>query len=186
MGAKKTYRTGFCMIGCMVLYAACWDEIEHQLKPDGGGSSDTGVDSDTTDTALEWIIPDDWKGFGTSCQSEADCTGYVATEKRCVHTVVGMINTPGGYCTSCCNEPGVNVCAPGIDCVGYLGIYLVCLAHCNSDADCRQDEGYECRPIYYIPDQFKGDYCLPAEEFVEPTEPDAGVDDALCPWPWLS
>ena len=37
-----------------------------------------------------------------------------------------------------------------------------------------------------IPDQFPGNYCLPKEEFVEPDDQDAGIDDALCPWPWLN
>jgi hypothetical protein len=154
---------------------SCWDEIDHQVVPVGND----------LDASTEWVIPPEWSGFGTACSSDNDCGNYPSSEKRCIHNCVGLINTPGGYCTGCCDKAGKNLCAPGIDCVGYDNVYLVCLAHCNSDTDCRQEEGYECRTIYYIPDDFPGNYCLPKEEFVEPDDADASIDEALCPWPWL-
>ena len=150
----------------------CWDEPATVVIP-------------TVDSGMDGSVPDDWRGFGSACDVDEDCKDYPSNEKRCIHNCVGLINTPGGYCTSCCDEAGRDVCAPGIDCVGFDDVYLVCLAHCHSDTDCRQDEGYECRPIYFIPDDFPGNYCLPREEFVEPDDQDASIEEALCPWPWL-
>ncbi|MBW2533119.1 MAG: hypothetical protein JRI55_16635, partial [Deltaproteobacteria bacterium] len=78
---------------------------------------------------------------------------------------------------------GIDVCGPGIDCVGAYGVYLICLAHCSADEDCRQEEGWECREIYYIPDQFPGNYCMPNPDIVEPDTDDPGAE-VSCPWPW--
>ena len=49
-------------------------------------------------------------------------------------------------------------------------------------AQCREDEGYECREIYYIPDQFPGNFCLPTPDLVEPDTDN--ITELDCPWPW--
>ena len=67
--------------------------------------------------------------------------------------------------------------------MGAYGVYLICLAHCSEDADYREEEGYECREIYYIPDQFPGKYCMPTPDIVEPDTDETG--DLDCPWPWI-
>ena len=157
----------------------------------GCSDDDTNTDVDTDDGGVDtgsetnnYQVPGPgWESFGTACEVDADCSGYPLDEKRCIHNCLNVINVPNGYCTACCNEAGHDICAPGVDCVGEDGVYLVCLAHCLNDDDCRQDDGYECRPIYHIPDRFPGKYCLPVPELVEPDTDDEST--LVCPWPWL-
>ena len=156
----------------------CWDEVTNEC--DCGDDTDTSTADAGTDT--DWSLPDGWEGFGTACETDDDCQGYPGV-RRCIHDILSLINVPGGYCTSCCDAEEIDGCAVGIDCVGANNVYLVCIAHCDSDEDCRQGDGYECRPIYYISEVFPGNYCLPNEDLVEPdTDNPQEVD---CPWPWL-
>jgi hypothetical protein len=178
----------------------CWDEVKNVYDcndcPDGSASSDGDADTDADSdadadggpdgsvTSGQGDLPQGWEGFGASCETNADCEalGYPG-EARCVHDVIGLINAPGGYCTACCNAEEIGGCAQNIDCVGANNVYLICLSHCDSDADCRQDGDWECREIYYIPDQFPGKFCLPVPELVQPDTDN--LTDIDCPWPWL-
>ena len=202
-------RIGTLLIVCLA--SGCWDEPSHPLDDrigqdtvsgdgddDGGDDTatdsvtatgedtdtgSTGGDSETSTFEHQSNLPEGWSGFGAACVEHGDCVDYPG-QRRCLKNVIGLINVPGGYCSSCCNEPGEDVCGPGIDCVGADGVYLICLSRCASDADCRQDGGFcECRSIYYIPDQFPGNYCLPKPEYSEPSPEDAQTDPD-CPWPW--
>ncbi len=170
--------------------AGCWDEVSHECDcgddtDTSTASTDTDADTDTDvdlDGGQRSGLPDGWQGFGEACETDDDCQGYPG-ERRCIHDILSLINVPGGYCTSCCDAEEIDGCDDGIDCVGANNVYLVCLAHCDSDEDCRQGDGYECRSIYYISDVFPGNYCLPNEDLVEPdTDNPQEVD---CPWPWL-
>lgn len=63
--------------------------------------------------------------------------------------------SPGGYCTqfSCIDGrcPNESVCVD-------FGTISACMARCETNADCRRDEGYRCRrdvgsvPFCYVPD----------------------------------
>ena len=53
---------------------------------------------------------------------------------------------PGGYCTSYCGD-GAG-CGPGAVCVESVSSGEGCMAICDSDADCRADEGYVCDPVW--------------------------------------
>jgi len=185
-------------VAALLALTGCWDKVEHTYDcgdtPTGGDAdtdSDVDTDSDADSDADggdadggqgQGDVPEGWEGFGTPCLADEDCGGYPG-ERRCVTDVLGLINAPGGFCTACCDAEAADGCAQNIDCVGANNVYLVCIAHCDSHQDCRQEEGWECRPIYYIPDQFPGDFCLPDEEHVEPDTD--GIMDLDCPWPWL-
>lgn len=152
----------------------CWDEVTHDC--------DCGDNADASTGNTGWSLPEGWEGLGEACETDEDCQGYPG-ERRCVQDILSLINVPGGYCTSCCDAEEIDGCADGIDCVGANGVYLVCVAHCGSDEDCRQEEGYVCRPIYYIPEVFPGNYCLPTPDLVEPDTDN--TEELECPWPWL-
>ena len=161
------------------LFAAsgCWDTIDHVYDRD----DDAQKDKDASPVGGYEFPPEGWDGFGEACEQHSDCEGYPG-ERRCLRDVLGLINSPEGYCSACCDEPGPDVCAPGIDCVGDTGVYLICIMHCNSDADCRTEDGYICREIYYVPDDFPGTYCVPKPELSKPSKDDHL--DVDCPWPW--
>ena len=188
------------MVLAAVALAGCWDTVQHvydcgetpatdtDVDADADGDSDADGDADADggpdgSTQGQGDLPDGWEGFGSACESDEDCKDYPADNKRCISNVLGIINTPGSYCTACCDYEEIDGCAPGIDCVGANGVYLVCLAHCESDDQCRESEGYECREIYYIPDVFPGTYCLPNESVMQP-DTDEPPQDLDCPWPW--
>jgi len=177
------------MTASAALLPGCWDTVEHVYDCGDDTATDTTDTDSQTDTGPEGDggqgrsgLPEGWQGFGEACENDEDCQGYPG-ERRCLHDVLGLINVPGGYCSSCCDEEEIDGCAPGIDCVGANNVYVVCLAHCETDADCRQSEGYVCIPIYYIPDVFPGTYCLPNADLVEP-DTDQPTQELDCPWPW--
>jgi hypothetical protein len=179
--------------------SGCWDEIVHQGECTDTGAppgTDTDADADTdadtdTDTAPsgdgQGDVPAGWEGFGTACTTDADCNAYPGSPdfpRCCLTDVLGLINAPGGFCTACCNAAEIGGCAENIDCVGADNAYTICLAHCDSNDDCRTDEGWECREIYYIPTDFPGTFCLP-DALHKDLGPDQALDDPGCPWPWL-
>jgi hypothetical protein len=178
--------------------SGCWDEVVHvyddgntcvaedsesETVDDNDSETSLPADSDTSADPINSVLPAEWQGFGTACQSDADCTGYPAENKRCIQNVMGIIAAPGGYCTACCSEPGKDKCGPGVDCVGVSGAYLVCIERCRSNADCRGDDFWECRDMYYISMDFPDDYCLPDEAHNQP-DPDKPAPELQCPWPW--
>ena len=184
--------------GVLTLFtaAACWDTPNHDYDSINPGSGDTGAaDSDTgnteigdtgyedSDRTVNSVLDSDWQGFGQGCEDVSECSDYPSGEKRCIHQVMGLIKSPGGYCTACCNEENKrDACGPGIDCVGANNAYLICMARCNTDADCRTEDHYECRSIYYLNQVLPDNYCMVDEEHMNP-EPGDG-EDITCPWPW--
>ncbi|MCK9461998.1 MAG: hypothetical protein M0R80_20395 [Proteobacteria bacterium] len=175
--------------------AGCWDQIVHEMDcNDTGGSTDVDTDSDSDSDADaapgdgQGDVPPGWEGFGAACETDEDCNGYpgsAAFPRCCLTDVLGLINAPGGFCTACCNAEEIDGCADNIDCVGANNAYTICLAHCDSNADCRLDEGWECRGLYYIPENFPGTFCLPDADHVEVDTEEQPLDDPHCPWPWL-
>jgi hypothetical protein len=179
--------------------AGCWDRIVHQMDcVDSCGSTDTDADADTdsdADTDADAAtgggqgdLPPGWEGFGAACVTDDDCNGYPSSAempKACLTDVLSLINAPGGFCTRCCNNALVDGCAENVDCIGVNNAYTICLATCDSNSDCRTDEGWECRGIYYLVDpQFDGrTYCLPDSQHVD-LDPDQPLDDPNCPWQW--
>jgi len=175
-----------------VACAGCWDDPVHEYDfADTSGAADADVDSDGDADAApgngQGDLPAGWEGFGAACDDDEDCVGYggPGAERRCISDVMGMVNAPGGFCTACCNAKAANGCAENIDCVGADLAYLICIAGCDASSDCRQDEGWECRPMWYLVDPlFPGNYCLPDPLHVAP-DTDSPPDDPQCPWPWL-
>lgn len=180
------------LAGAALLAVGCWDEIEHtydcevkygdtDTSTTTADAGDTEQDSGTAAAGQGNRIPG-WEGMGAPCQEDKDCKNMPGG--RCVFNIVEVINAVGGYCLSCCNTPGVDVCAPGIDCVGVDEVYLICLNRCTSDNQCREAEGYKCLPIWYLDEIFAGNYCLPDADHVQPG-PDDVPTDPHCDWPWL-
>lgn len=186
----------FCAV--FGLNTACWDRIEHvydcgcesDSPPASDGELDAavdgGLDSDSAevDTSGQGIRPKGWERFAGACQVHADCTGY--PRSRCIDTsILGLINVPGGYCTACCDVAG-EYCAEGVQCIGLDNVYLICASSCLSDDDCRQSEGYVCRPVppYLDTSLFPGNFCLPDDEHMTPPEGSA-PSNPECDWPWL-
>ncbi|MBN2526802.1 MAG: hypothetical protein JXR76_10435 [Deltaproteobacteria bacterium] len=172
----------------------CWDNPAHELDTPIN-TIDTATDSDS-DTALQdsasdtttlkrnSLLAEDWTGFGDACTADTDCTAYPSEHKRCIQDVMSLVNSPGGYCTACCNTPGVDVCGPNVDCVGAANAFLICLARCETDADCRTEDNYECHQgLYYMETIFTGKYCLPNAAHITPDTDN--VQQTTCPWPWL-
>jgi hypothetical protein len=59
----------------------------------------------------------------------------------------------------------------------------VCLTHCTSDSQCRVEQGWECRELYYISSDFPGDFCLPDADHATP-DPQYQGEMPNCDWPW--
>lgn len=195
----------------MIAVIGCWDEIEHEVDetvgytgpavdagddtdtaPETGGDAggdaggDGGSDAEDTDTEQDGqgIQPPGWEGFGKPCKVHDDCKNIPLG--RCIENILGLVNAPGGYCVACCNQAGIDVCAPGIDCIGEPGMYLVCINTCESDDQCRQEEGYRCLPVWYLAEKYPGRrYCMPSEDLIEPPE-GSTPSDPQCNWPWLT
>jgi hypothetical protein len=149
------------------------------------GSESVGTGSETAfDGVINSLLPADWKGFGQACETTAECKDYPLAEKRCSHDTLGIINSPLGYCSACCDKPGKDVCGPGVDCVGTDGVFLICIARCKSNSDCRTDDHYECRSMPYIPKEFPDKYCLPDEQHIMP-DTSAHYPAIECPWHWI-
>ncbi len=173
------------------LLASCWDTIEHvyddgpcdcQDAASSDGDADSDSDGDTDTSQGQGNLPPGWEGFGAPCENDGDCSGYPG-ERRCIHNVMGIINVPGGYCAACCDYEEIDGCADNIDCVGANNAYVICLAHCDSNEDCRDAPEWECRPIYYLDETFTGNYCLPKPEYAE-VDTDNPGPEVTCPWPW--
>lgn len=186
------------VLGAAVFYIGCWDQTDHlydenerSVSTDAMPDSDskTGVEEDSeTNTAVvgdkrNSVLDDAWAGFGSACDEESQCAGYPAENKRCLSNVMGLVDSPGGYCTACCDEAGEGVCGQGIDCVGAYNSFLICLERCDTNADCRTEDHYECHAgLYYMETIFPGKYCLPDAEHAVPD--DATAQNTTCPWPW--
>jgi len=66
---------------------------------------------------------------GSDCEAHADCEGTLAC----------LFDTRNGYCA----QLGCDACEVGTKCATIAGLSL-CAKSCNSNADCREAEGYTC------------------------------------------
>jgi len=66
---------------------------------------------------------------GADCDAHADCEGTLAC----------LFDAHGGYCAAV----GCDACGAGTKCATVSGLSL-CAKSCNTNADCRQAEGYTC------------------------------------------
>lgn len=130
------------------------------------GSTTPGDDAGGTGTDSGGI-PTRMGAVGSACASDADCTEPPgATCQTMVGSGRFTYEFPGGYCSAECTAgSGSSECGEGADCysVGFGGFgFAFCAKMCRTDADCRVDEGYTCRPP-----PFGGGttmYCLPPME----------------------
>ncbi len=158
--------------------------------PDSGASFDSGAfdsgafdsgaaDSGTPDTGLEG------RAVGESCEQPADCRSADSPFRDlppspCI-TVDGS-TWEGGYCTDYCTLPDDPFvppalaradCPEGAVCLPRSPIPEMpvpsseigaCLKECQTDADCREAEGYYCRHEfgpYMQRVTFENGYCAP-------------------------
>jgi hypothetical protein len=197
-----TVNPAFVLALVSVLCTACWDTIQHvyacnednvgtdlcnlgTTTDTGSSTADVDTDSQTADKGNgQGLQPQGWEGIGSPCVDDADCQA-IDSRFLCIHSVIDLIGAPGGYCTACCNQSGKDACATGIDCVGADGVYLVCISHCTSNSQCRAEDGWVCREMYYISNDFPGDFCMPDTDHATPdTDHQGEMPD--CDWPWLN
>ena len=121
---------------------------------DGRDAPDYSELPDIIDVPIEETPPP--SGVGEACETNADCTPFSELDPQCLDSFTGVYDLPGGYCTAQCTDPAD--CGSGADCVSLL-ISNFCMRACTETAQCRMDDGYECREIPF----FGGDtYCLPS------------------------
>jgi hypothetical protein len=127
---------------------------------DAGPATDSGADSDAE-------APGDGDGdtpgggaIGDACHpTDAPCAG---AQSQCLErlSLGGFITIPfeGGYCT----QPGCSRnadCPEGSACFRGIGA-PACLKLCESNSDCRADDGYTCAAIPFL-GEANTTYCLP-------------------------
>jgi hypothetical protein len=76
--------------------------------------------------------------IGSACEAPTDCaSGYCATTST----------SPGGLCTvlNCSMD---NACPVGSTCYRVTKGTNVCMPYCDTSAECRTADGYNCQPLY--------------------------------------
>ncbi|MCA9525843.1 MAG: hypothetical protein KC549_06050 [Myxococcales bacterium] len=94
------------------------------------------------DTGSGDCIPRGEKSTGDACSNNAQCNGGLCVQNDSFR---------GGYCSARCGNQFAD-CEPGSQCATLDGQAL-CLDTCQSDRDCRGDDGYRCRQIATRRDQ---------------------------------
>lgn len=154
------------------------NEVSTRTSPTDEDDSD-----ESTDGSGQGIRPPGWEDFGGPCETHDDCSDIPGGGK-CINSIMQLIFAPKGYCVACCNEPGIDMCGPGFDCVGVKNdalTYLVCINNCEEDKDCRQEDGYECKPVPYLEEYYPGQkYCMPI--VIVPPADDVQEIDPECDW----
>ena len=96
---------------------------------------------------------------GSACSGDEACGGGICSDSALA---------PGGYCTGNCLDD--EECGAGARCArdfasASLGVPGVCLLTCESNADCRESEGYAClhTPFFVGEDQ----YCVTKRSWPE-------------------
>lgn len=85
--------------------------------------------------------------IGAACDSDADCISAFCGQGAAF---------PGGYCSAFCSV-SLQGCPGGGPCFANAGDdddMGHCLAHCEDDTDCREDEGYLCGYSADLPDSW--------------------------------
>lgn len=122
----------------------------------GNGNANNGGDMDGGDTGGMMGMPVAMLGdnvAGKACTGNTDCEGENATCASMIGgiSILGMTiggqTAEGGYCTGACEDD--SNCGAGGVCVGALNVMGfatqgTCQKACESDTDCRTDQGYAC------------------------------------------
>lgn len=121
-------------IGCGVLVAAalaaCSSGTRDDTTPDAGTTANK-PDAGTTPDAGTVVTKN---APGTACTADDECLGPAG---QCISSL------PNGYCTKDCVL--ANQCPGNTKCQAF-GDSSKCVAGCETDADCRKNEGYFCDP----------------------------------------
>lgn len=126
--------------------------------------------------------------IGDECETALDCSS--SGSRQCDRT------QPGGYCTIVGCERGTcpeeSVCVKFRPSLERIAV-TYCMAKCETDSDCRDDDGYECmnkaefsEGEAEVLDSASAEFCsiprllmsLPPEPDAGSSEPDASTDDA--------
>lgn len=92
-------------------------------------------------------------GLGAPCQTDADCGGaplFCVPEgmpAQFPFPQSGGKGPPGGYCTHPCIIGGSTACPSGGACYVPGAASGSCLKLCQSESDCRANEGYTCQQV---------------------------------------
>lgn len=122
-------------------------EVEPDVPPDVGPEVEPDVVPDGDGGEL--------RNTGEPCTSNEDCTGPGA---NCLTSltlpVIGAVAFPGGYCSSTCGAGGA--CGPDGYCLdaSAFGGPTGCVLDCETNADCRESEGYICSNFAIMPETF--------------------------------
>jgi hypothetical protein len=133
---------------------------------------DTGSDTEEDGPA---DVPWDGEGgtVGEACSTVDDCGGIPSAAPNCLTDIMGYVSLPGGYCSADCTTS--DECGVDGFCLNVV-ILAICVKECDTSADCREAEGYECAEPPYIGG---GPYCLPIFEM--PEDPIDAVTDMEVP-----
>jgi len=107
----------------------------------GCGDDAGNVDAGPPDMARRIVdLSGTRSGIGQSCKAGKAPRGTCAGDDA-VCLTDGQLGLNGGYCVQDCVSTG---CPSDSDCVELAPRFDLCMALCNTDADCRASEGYVC------------------------------------------
>lgn len=112
--------------------------------------------------------------FGQPCMTDADCTGALGPEGKCLKDILGVYALPGGYCSLLCMLPDANTAyvkddptcsagGPGSYCIGADGYFEGCVVECTDNSQCPRD-GYECRIMPQLGKDGDPKFCLMTDD----------------------
>ncbi len=134
---------------------------------EGGESSSGGEEACIAGDPVTKSGENKMESFGAPCETAADCEALLGTGAVCYPNILGMYETPGGYCSLECELPDDQSlyeldnasCGVGNHCLGVNGIFTACAPECTSDEDCWRD-GYVCRVLPAIGAENDPKFCL--------------------------
>ncbi len=150
------------------------DDLEDASEGDASAdpavdtSPDTAADPTDDPAGEDAIDPASYGVVGDPCTTSEDCLG-VPGFPNCLTIVPGWsgyTEYPNGYCSGDCIDDGD--CGEGAGCASLGGAGRFCLKMCETNADCREAEGYVCRNRHSDPTY----YC----QLPRPPRPDAEED----------
>lgn len=138
-----------------VIVCACSSESASPAPPDGPTHDAATSVADATPADADAAAAPPMPGeLGGACCVLDGCSEVLACDYPMGACHEDSWGTPGGMCTVWCEGPDDPVCPEGSRC-GCTpgGGPCACIFLCESDDDCRVDDGYRCCP---------GEGCMPA------------------------